>query len=115
MLKIIEFIQTDLPDPVAPAINKCGISDIEETIVLPVISLPNTRGSSSLEFINSSVSKISRKKSVSLTSFGVSIPTLFLPGIGATILISLLSNAIARSSWRFTILLILTPVAGLSS
>ena len=39
-LIIIVLIQTDFPDPVAPAIKRCGIFAISVTIVLPAISFP---------------------------------------------------------------------------
>ena len=39
--KIIVLIQTDLPEPVVPAISKCGIEDKSPTIGLPEILLPS--------------------------------------------------------------------------
>ena len=42
---IITLIPTDLPDPVVPAIKRCGISSKLENTGIPLISLPiaNTR------------------------------------------------------------------------
>ena len=40
MLAKIVLIATDLPEPVEPAINKCGILAKLAEIVLPVTSLP---------------------------------------------------------------------------
>ena len=51
----------------------------------------------------------------SLTSFGISIPTVPLPGIGASIRIALAARLSAISSARLTILLTLTPGAGSNS
>ena len=42
---IIVFMQTDLPEPVVPAINKWGILLKSPIIGLPEILLPNTIGS----------------------------------------------------------------------
>ena len=42
--KIIVLIQTDLPDPVVPAISKWGIEDKSPTIGLPEIFLPKAIG-----------------------------------------------------------------------
>ena len=44
-----------------------------------------------------------------ITGFGISIPTVFLPGIGASILILLADNARAISLSKLTILLSLVP------
>ena len=45
--------------------------------------------------------------------FGISIPTLSVPGIGAKILRDFVLRARARSFWRFSILEILIPACGL--
>ena len=38
---MMELIQTDLPEPVAPAISRCGILAMLATVMLPAISLPS--------------------------------------------------------------------------
>ena len=38
---IIEFMQTDLPEPVVPAISMCGVLLISKETVEPLISLPS--------------------------------------------------------------------------
>ena len=40
ILTISVLIHTDLPEPVAPAIRRCGIFAISVTTVLPAISFP---------------------------------------------------------------------------
>ena len=40
MLSMIEFTQTDLPEPVVPAISKCGMSASSATSGLPTIAGP---------------------------------------------------------------------------
>ena len=40
ILMIIVLMQTDLPEPVAPAISKCGIFAISATVTFPPISFP---------------------------------------------------------------------------
>ena len=47
-LKIIVFTPTDLPEPVAPATNKCGILAKSTTTGLPLISFPNAIGNKAL-------------------------------------------------------------------
>ena len=44
------LIQTDLPDPVAPAISRWGILAISVTTGLPAISLPAAKESFDLAF-----------------------------------------------------------------
>ena len=46
----IVFMQTDLPDPVVPAINKWGIVDKSTTSALPAIFFPKQMGSLNFEF-----------------------------------------------------------------
>ena len=42
--KIIVLIQTDFPEPVVPAIRRCGIEAKSPTIGLPEIFLPSAIG-----------------------------------------------------------------------
>ena len=115
MLVIKVFIHTDLPEPVWPAISMCGIFAISVTTMLPATSLPSANASFDLLFINSSDSIISLNGTIFFSLFGTSMPTVCLPGIGASILIVSASNASAISSERLAILLTLTPSAGASS
>ena len=41
---MIVLIQTDFPEPVVPAINKCGIEAKSPTIGIPDIFLPRATG-----------------------------------------------------------------------
>ena len=52
---------------------------------------------------------------VVFSTFGISIPTLDFPGIGASIRISLAANAILISFWRLLILFTRTPRSGFTS
>ena len=58
---MIVFIHTDLPDPVVPAISKCGIEDKSPTIGLPDILLPSAIGNLMSFFLKSLLFKISLK------------------------------------------------------
>ncbi len=44
----MELMQTDLPEPVAPAMSKCGILVRSDTSGLPETSLPSAIGNSAL-------------------------------------------------------------------
>ena len=111
----MEFTQTDLPEPVVPAISKCGILAMSVTTISPEISLPSTAVSLLLAFLNLSESISSRMETMLTTLFGTSIPTAALPGIGASIRTPLAARFRAISSDRLVILLILTPGAGCNS
>ena len=52
-------MHTDLPDPVVPAINKCGIELKSPIIGVPDIFLPNAIGSLNSLFLKSLVLRIS--------------------------------------------------------
>ena len=112
--KIIVFIQTDLPEPVVPAINKWGIDDKSPTIGLPEILFPKAIGNFISFFLKSESLKISFKKTFSLILFGSSIPTVLLPGIVAILADSELVF-LAISSDKLIIFETLTPAAGSNS
>ena len=79
--KIIVFIQTDLPEPVVPAISKCGIEARSPTMGVPDILLPKAIGNLISFFLKSVSFNISLKYTFSLDKFGNSIPIVFLPGM----------------------------------
>ena len=110
MIKVL--IHTDLPAPVAPAIRRWGIVAISLTIGLPAMSLPKAKLNFALVFLNSSDSKSSLKLTMVFSLLGTSIPTADLPGIGASILMSLAARLSFISSVSPTILLTLTPGSG---
>ncbi len=90
---------TLLPEPVAPAISRCGILDRSAARAWPATSRP--RANVSLEAARRSTSSRIRRRATMLKSlFGISRPTTLLPGIGASIRIVRAARAMARSSAR---------------
>ena len=106
---IMQFIQTDLPDPVAPATNKCGVVFISIHFTLPMISFPNPTANRFFSFTSGIFDSTSLKETELLTWFGNSIPIVFFPGIGASILTSRAANAKAISLWIDNNLLTFVP------
>ena len=115
ILMISVLMQTDLPEPVAPAINRCGIFAISVTITLPPISLPTANATGLFAFSKASPSRSSLKCTALGVSFGTSMPTADFPGIGASIRMLGAARLSLRSSARFVILLTRTPCAGSTS
>ena len=111
-LVIMLFMQTLFPEPVDPAIRRCGISFKFATIGFPAISLPTANSILDGASLNSFESIISLRVTIFIFSFSTSIPTAAFPGIGASILMLLALRFRAISSERPTILLTLTPVLG---
>ena len=111
---MIVLIQTDFPDPVVPAINKCGIEAKSPTIGIPEILFPKAIGNFISFFLKSGLLSISLRYTFSLKEFGNSIPIVFLPGIVAIRADSELVF-LAISSERFIILETFTPAAGSNS
>ena len=68
---IIERVQTDLPEPVVPAIMTWGIFVMSPPIALPVMSLPTANASLLCELRNSGDESISRSVTVSLLMFEI--------------------------------------------
>ena len=66
------FIQTDFPEPVVPAINKCGIEVRSSTIEIPEILFPRAIGSLISFLAKLELEIISLKKTFSLEEFGSS-------------------------------------------
>ena len=109
------LMQTDFPEPVAPAMSRCGILARSETSGRPETSLPSAIGSSALAPAQSSLSKISRRPTGVGCRFGTSTPTAALPGMGARMRTdwALMPRAIFLS--RPAIFSTRTPAAGDSS
>ena len=78
-LIIIEFIHTDLPEPVAPAISIWGILERSVTTFLPVMSLPKQKDRLDLAFSNTELSIISRSFTTDTFSLGISMPIAAFP------------------------------------
>ena len=111
----IELTQTDLPEPVEPAMSRCGILLRSQSTLLPSISLPRATVREPFASANSCEPNISLIRTICLFLLGISMPTAAFPGIGASILMDCAASLRAMSSERFLILLILTPGAGLIS
>ncbi len=109
---MMEFRQTLFPDPVAPAINRCGIFIRSAIIGLPAISFPREMVILDAASINSGHSRISRRYTMEMSLLGTSIPRADLPGIGASMRTSWAARLRAISSASRTILLTLMPGAG---
>ena len=109
------LIHTDLPEPVAPAMRRCGILAISATTVFPAISLPTPNDIADWLSLNSLDSTSSLKYTLPASLLGTSIPIAALPGIGASILMSAAARLSLISSDKETILLTLTPCSGCNS
>ena len=83
-LRSRELRQTDLPEPVVPAMSMCGSFAMLPTTQRPDMSLPIAKDSVLLAFLNSGDSITSRRYTILTILFGTSMPTvLILSGIGA--------------------------------
>ena len=104
---MIELMKLDLPEPVAPATSRCGIRDRFATTKPPSTSLPRptTIGwwSSRATLLRSR----SPRLTISLSTFGISMPMADRPGIGlrmrtsaeATAYAMLRDSAVTRSTF----------------
>ena len=82
---MIELTQTDFPEPVAPAMSRCGVCARSRTCGFPVTSFPRATGIAILAASGKSVSISSRKLTIERFLLGTSMPTACFPGMGATI------------------------------
>ncbi len=82
---IIELMNDDLPEPVAPATSRCGIFARLATTKPPSTSLPSphTIGWWSLRALPDR--STSPRETISLSRLGISMPIADLPGIGERI------------------------------
>ena len=96
---MIELRQTDLPDPVAPAISRCGIEARSATTGEPETPEPRAIGSGDLPavFANSRDSSTLRSVTTAELAFGTSMPTTERPGTGASMRSAGAASASARS------------------
>ncbi len=92
------LMQPDFPDPVVPAIRRCGIRARSVQTALPEMSLPSQTESGLAAPGRSS--KMSPSVTMRGARFGTSTPTACFPGIGARIRISVVASAYDRSSLR---------------
>ena len=106
---------TDLPEPVVPANNKCGILDKSVITGAPEISLPKPSVSFDEKFSKTADLSISDNLTICLFSFGISMPITFLPGITSTTLTVVTDKALAKSFAKLVIFPALTPASGSNS
>ncbi len=106
------FVITDFPDPVVPAINRCGISAKSATYALPEISCPTANVSGLFALFHSGLSSTDRSVTLAGVMFGNSIPTDRVPGIGASILSLSTAKFSANSLSRAKIFDKFTPAGG---
>ena len=106
-----EFMHTDLPEPVVPAMSICGSLEMLPMMQLPPMSLPTANESLDLALRKAGESMISRRQTALTILFGTSMPTVeILSGMGAMRTFST-PSASARSPERFVILLSFTPAS----
>ena len=106
------FVITDLPEPVVPAMRRCGILARLAITGLPEISLPTAKARGFLSFFHSLLSRIERKVTSAGRTFGISIPTRRVPGMGASIRTLSTARFRASSLSRAAIFERTTPVGG---
>ena len=113
---MMALMQTDLPWPVAPAISACGIlARSWMTGLFVTLSTPSTTGSSIAASAQALDSMISRRSTSLRFLFGISMPTVPLPGTGARMRTASASRFIAMLFERLAIFSTRTPGAGLIS
>ena len=101
---------TLFPDPVVPAISRCGIARRSAHTDSPETSWPRQSARGELCFVYASDSSKSRSATCELSAFGTSMPIYPLPGTGASMRIEAAANANAKSSASVDILLTFTFV-----
>ena len=83
-LMMMEFMHTDLPEPVVPAISRWGILAMLPTMQLPSMLLPSAMEVMDFALANSVESITSRRETVVTARFGTSMPTTeIFPGTAA--------------------------------
>ncbi len=114
-LAISALTMTLLPEPVAPAIRRCGIFARSAARAWPATSRPSAKAMRDGIAATSGSSRIRRMATTLKSMFGISIPTTDLPGMGASIRMVRAASAIARSSASPSIRLTLTDGSGSTS
>ena len=108
------FNITLFPDPVEPAISRCGIVSSGDTLMRPLASFPSGIVSRDADLVNSSDSRICRRLISSRRVFGTSMPTVGFPGMRSMMIDSACSPR-QRSSVSPVMRLYLMPASGLNS
>ena len=75
------LMATDLPEPVVPAMRRCGMRARLATTGSPPMSLPRARGSAWALSPKPLAARISRRRTFSRSSFGSSMPMTERPGM----------------------------------
>ncbi len=114
-LNIMALMATDLPEPVVPATNTCGIFAKSATIGLPAISLPMAMASGECVSAYTCEPKISERNTIWRLGLGISKPMQVLPGMVSTTRTLTTDKARAKSFTRLVIWLPFTPAAGSNS
>ena len=112
---MIALMQTDFPEPVAPAMSRCGIFVRSSITSSPSRFRPSTTGSTRPARRNSALSIRSRTCTSRGVGLGTSMPIAALPGIGATMRSDCARIASARSSASEETRPTFTPRPGSSS
>ena len=73
--KETDVMHTDFPDPVVPAINRCGMLTKSAAMAEPATSRPNAIARGDRIFENASVSRIGRRRTIDACLLGTSMPT----------------------------------------
>ena len=97
---MIALTHTDLPEPVAPAINRCGIRVRSATTGSPDTSRPKATASGEPTLAKSLDSRMLRRLTIVLAALGTSMPTYGRPGTGASMRSEGAASASARSLFR---------------
>ena len=92
-LVTMEFMTTDLPDPVAPAIRRCGIFARLIRTGRPEMSRPMPAVNGWVCAAASGERRMSPSVMWSRSVLGTSMPIATLPGMGATMRMSGVANA----------------------
>ncbi len=71
----MELTHTDLPEPVVPAISRCGMASRLAVIGCPATSWPRAKRSGVLLRWKVSLSSTSRSATSAISSLGTSMPT----------------------------------------
>ncbi len=103
---------TDLPEPVVPAISRCGMRARSATIGAPPMSLPSASARGEATSSYALLLMISPSVTTSRFSFGISRPITDFPGITSTTRTLVVESERARSLASAVIWLALTPGAG---
>ena len=89
------LMQTDLPEPVVPAMRQWGIAARSVMSGSPLASLPRKSGICILLIASGASCMSSLRRTFSFCALGTSIPTVFFPGTGATMRMLSARRAIA--------------------